>query len=263
MVSHSLLKALAAGTVLIGGAAALKKFGSNEKNNEDNNELANSERKSQTSEADMEKYIEAEDAADFAPLTDEELLLYVPDVYQKSIFDIEFDRLKENGIKFLSFDIDDTIIGLENRFSVPEETKDFFNNLKKDFTVILFSNGSHKRVEFVGRELGVKGIARACKPDIEAFKKMQAQFGFAKSEMAHIGNNLIDDARGGNAFGIITCIVRRKGRLTNIPSSFGYTGGKYLRAVLLDRDIWRKHHKYERDDQYYQLDSKPLYRYHR
>lgn len=213
-------------------------------------------------------YFEAEKRKDFKTLSNDELMMYVPDVYQKSIYPgeechIDFAALKANGIKFLSFDIDDTIIGLENRILVPKKAKYLFRQLKRDFKVVLFSNGSHDRVKHVAKELGIEWIARAGKPSAEAFQKMKDRFGFEKSEMAHIGNNLVDDVRGGNCFGITTCLVRRKGRLTNIPSTFGYTGGKYLRKVLKERDIWHKHHKFEENDQYYQLGNKPIYRYHR
>lgn len=210
------------------------------------------------------KCLEAEKSYDFSKLTDDELGVYVPDVYQRSIYPdedchIDFDLLKAKGIKFLSFDIDDTIIGLEQRHSVPQKTIDFFENLKKDFKVILFSNGSYERVGFVAKELGIEYIARAEKPSMEAFWNMKDRFGLRVCEMAHIGNNLIDDVRGGNMFGITTCLVRREGKLTNIPSTLGFTGGKYLRKVLKERDIWRKHHKYEKGDQYYQLGETPKY----
>ena len=34
---------------------------------------------------------------------------YIPNVYQKSIFDINYNKLKESKIKLLLFDIDSTI----------------------------------------------------------------------------------------------------------------------------------------------------------
>lgn len=216
----------------------------------------------------IKKCLEAEKNDDFGKLTDAELMMYVPNVYQQSIYlddpcHIDFDRLKANGIKFLSFDIDDTIVGLKQRLTVSQKTIDLFKNLKKDFKVILFSNGSPDRVELVAKELGIEYIARAGKPDMETFQKMKDHFGFRVSEMAHIGNNLIDDVRGGNMFGITTCLVRSESMLTNIPSILGFIRGKYLKKVLQERDIWRKHHKYEENDQYYQLGDWPIYLYHR
>ena len=34
---------------------------------------------------------------------------YVPDIYQKSIYNINYDALLSRGIKFLMFDLDNTL----------------------------------------------------------------------------------------------------------------------------------------------------------
>ncbi len=34
---------------------------------------------------------------------------YIPDVYQKSIYTIDYSKLKEKGIKCLLFDLDNTL----------------------------------------------------------------------------------------------------------------------------------------------------------
>lgn len=49
-------------------------------------------------------------------LSPESLPLFVPDVYQKSILDIDYSHLKEKGIEVISFDIDDTIGALEKNY---------------------------------------------------------------------------------------------------------------------------------------------------
>ena len=35
--------------------------------------------------------------------------IFIPDIYQKSIFTINYDKLKKKGIKCLLFDLDNTI----------------------------------------------------------------------------------------------------------------------------------------------------------
>jgi len=35
-----------------------------------------------------------------------------------------------------------------------------------------------------------------------------------------------------------------------------------IRKELLKRELWRKHHKYEKGDQYYQIDEEPPYKTH-
>ena len=42
---------------------------------------------------------------------------YVPDIYQKSVYDIDYSKLKSRGIKCLLFDLDNTIYS-EIRFDI-------------------------------------------------------------------------------------------------------------------------------------------------
>lgn len=48
-------------------------------------------------------------AAELEGFSEADLMAFVPDVYQKSIYKIDYGKLKEKGIMLISFDIDDTI----------------------------------------------------------------------------------------------------------------------------------------------------------
>ena len=54
---------------------------------------------------------------------------YVPDVYQKNIYAIDYQLLKTAGIKVISFDIDDTVAALED-WKPPKAAVTLFENLK-------------------------------------------------------------------------------------------------------------------------------------
>ena len=65
--------------------------------------------------------------------------IFVPDVYQKSIYDINYKKLKKKGIKCLLFDLDNTIAPYA--MSVPDnKIKDLFAELEDDFKVIIMDN---------------------------------------------------------------------------------------------------------------------------
>lgn len=201
----------------------------------------------------------------FSEMSNEYLRLnYVPDVYQPSIYKIDYQKLKNAGVKLISFDIDDTIAGLED-FNPPKEAKVLFENLKNmGFEVVLLSNTWDDRAANFAKKLGVDGKykAKAEKPLTKNFTKLMEQYGLDKSQMAHVGNSMRDDVAGGNAFGIITCLVRRVGILSGLGKHIPgvRTEGQKLRKELKDREIWRKHHKYQDNDQYYQLHETPMYR---
>lgn len=204
----------------------------------------------------------------YQTMTDEYLkTTYVPDVYQKSIFSIDYDKLKAAGIKIISFDIDDTIVPIE-KHSLSNAAITLFEKLKlMGFELILLSNAKNERTERFGGILGIDYISRAEKPHVVNFEEIcrryRNKYGceIKSTEMAHVGNNIIKDVAAGNTFGVITCLVRNVGKLPKIGRTLNpsKTEGQLLRKVLLERGIWRKHHKNLPADQYYQLEEVPKY----
>lgn len=204
-------------------------------------------------------------------LSDEELrMTFVPNVYQKDIYKIDYARLKANGIKLISFDIDDTIDdSVVNKLqakvpglkvTMPNDAKKLFQELKSmGFIVTLLTNAGAKLAEDACAALKADGyIARAHKPETRSFEEMLDNYKLEKSQMAHVGNSMRADVAGGNKFGITTCLVRRAGysmKLVKFAAKrMGLpTKGHLVRKKLLERGLWRKHHKHHHDDQYYQL----------
>lgn len=74
---------------------------------------------------------------------------FLPDIYNESIFTINYKKLKNKGIKCLLFDLDNTISPAKEVI-LYKETKKLFDTLKKDFKIILFSNNFPKRVSKFG-----------------------------------------------------------------------------------------------------------------
>ncbi|MBR1529295.1 MAG: hypothetical protein IJ642_08340 [Oscillospiraceae bacterium] len=191
---------------------------------------------------------------------------YVPDIYQKNIYAIDYQKLKKAGIQVLTFDIDDTVAALED-WKPPKSAVTLFENLKlMGFEIYLLSNTKFdSRAERFGQRLGVEYIAHAHKPRITGLEEVQNRYlqkhgaPLLKAQMAHIGNSIISDVGSGNTFGIITGLVRNEGNLIKF-SKLIITEGKELRHELKKRDIWRKHHKYQHHDQYYQLGEVPPYK---
>ncbi len=191
---------------------------------------------------------------------------YVPDVYQKSIYNIDYDQLKEAGIKLISFDIDDTIESIA-AYKPSKESITLFEKLRTTgFELYILSNANYDRVKRFSEILKIEAVHRAEKPYTQGLEMIQKSYfdkhnrEIAKNEMAHVGNSMIKDVATGNTFGVVTCLVRNAGILPKtgrILNPFK-TESQQLRAVLLERGIWRKHHLNEPDDQYYQLGEKQV-----
>lgn len=188
---------------------------------------------------------------------------YVPDVYQKSIFKINYKQLENSGIKLISFDIDDTIVPIEKHNPTKAAITLFENLRRMGFKIVLVSNANDNRVQRFGKKLGVKCISRASKPNTVALETIRQMYiekyktELSKKEMAHVGNSMIKDVATGNTYGVTTCLVRNVGKLPTIGKALNplKTEGQLLREVLLERGIWRKHHLKDKGDQYYQLEE--------
>lgn len=206
----------------------------------------------------------------YAQWKDEDFKYYIPDVYCKDITLIDYDKLWNAGIRFLTFDIDETI---ESTFA-PRPSKAMqahFSMLKsKGFTVVLVSNNSNSRARNFAEALDLEyGIGKAKKPTWKGFETVEKYGksiikGFTREQWAHIGNSIINDIEGGNTFGVTTCLVRNVEWLIQKVKVPGYrSDGKKIRSEMKRRHLWSKHHLYEENDQYYQLGEQSIYRYHR
>ena len=47
------------------------------------------------------------------------MAIFKPDIYKKNIFDIDYLKLKKDGIKCLVFDLDNTCVGYKEKFPTP------------------------------------------------------------------------------------------------------------------------------------------------
>ena len=192
--------------------------------------------------------------------------------YQKDIYQIDYQRLWDKGIRLISFDIDDTIQDsgvdkiegyLGSGVKMPEKAVLKFSQLKEiGFTLALLSNTSESIVSDTCKQLSADWyIAHAQKPHGQNFEKLLDHFGVDRSHAAHVGNSMIDGIYGGNNVGVTTCLVRRAGIIMKAPKGALHaiglqTKGDQIRQELFARGMWSKHHLVVEGDQYYQLGEK-------
>ena len=132
---------------------------------------------------------------------------FIPKIYKKSIFDIDYKELKKKNIKCLMFDLDNTL--LEVNESIPKkEICYLIKKLKKDFKIVIISNNtSKKRLSKAAEELGVDYVKFALKPSSKSFRIVKRKYNFEKEEMCIIGDQLMTDIKGGNKYNILTILV--------------------------------------------------------
>ncbi len=132
---------------------------------------------------------------------------FVPDMYQKSIYHIDYDKLADSGIKCILLDLDNTCVPYKDK-EPNKRLIDLINELKDmDFKVIIFSNATKRRILPFKKALNVDCLARAGKPRKKNFLKVLKLFNFSLSDVVIIGDQLYKDILGGNRVGIKTILV--------------------------------------------------------
>lgn len=154
---------------------------------------------------------------------------FMPDVYQKSIYYINYDKLYKKGIRMLLFDLDNTIT--PSHVNKPtKRLKKLFDELKdKGFKIIIMSNSTKHRIEPFKNELMVDACAFSLKPKKDKYTKIMERFKVKHTEVAAIGDQLITDVYGANKLDITSVLV-------NPLSEHDYTVTLFNR--LLERFIY-------------------------
>ncbi len=146
------------------------------------------------------------------------LNLFVPDMYQKSIFEIDYKKLKTNGIKCIIFDLDNTLAPV-NISSPDKRTKDLIEDLKAmKFKLIIMSNSKKKRVEPFKDILGLDSSYLSLKPLSKKYKKVMKIYNYKQTEIACIGDQLLTDILGANRMDFLSILVNPIGILDFAPT---------------------------------------------
>ena len=170
---------------------------------------------------------------------------YVPDIYQKSIYRINYNQLFSRGIKCLLFDLDNTLVPIDEK--VPsKEVKELFDRLKSiGFKIIIFTNSRSKRVKPFKNILNVDCCPFACKPFSKKFLSIIKIYNLKFSEVAIIGDSIMDDIYGGNKVGITTILIEQLKPKEFFIASLKRKREKKVLKKLRDNNLFSKGSYYE------------------
>lgn len=134
------------------------------------------------------------------------MILY-PDFYCKNIKDVDIKMLKENNIKGIILDVDNTLIDLDH--NLLEGAEEWCDNLKKqNIKFCILSNSNKKeKVKKVSQILDIPYIYFGTKPLKRGFKKASETLKLPYKELAIIGDQIFTDIIGGNRCKMYTILV--------------------------------------------------------
>lgn len=124
--------------------------------------------------------------------------MFKPDIYVKTVFDIDYNNLQAKGIKLLCFDLDNTLDEPDNiTLAIKPEVNELLDELNKNFEVILISNNTLKnRVASFADIRGMYYIEAARKPFRATYKNDAIINKYKHDEMAFVGDKIVTDIIG-------------------------------------------------------------------
>lgn len=135
------------------------------------------------------------------------LRTFYPDAYEDSAYQIDFERLYQEGYRGVIFDIDNTLVA----HGAPADARAvrFFARLKKlGYRCCLLSNNKEPRVRAFNEKIRVKYIFKAHKPQTANYRKAMQLMHTDADHTLFVGDQIFTDVWGANRAGIRTILVK-------------------------------------------------------
>ena len=167
---------------------------------------------------------------------------YIPDIYQKSIYAIKYEKLVKRGIKCMLFDIDNTLVSSKS-VEIEEKLKELFKNMKNiGIKPIIFSSSNRRRVNLFKDALEIEGYSKAYKED-KYMKEVLSKY--KESEIAIVGDQMIPEIAFGNTIGVTTILVNPISSKDALFSHSKRGREKRIMRKLRDNNLFVKGRYYE------------------
>lgn len=138
----------------------------------------------------------------------------IPDYMAKSVADMNFDRLRKDGIKYIAFDADSTLVHFAKNELSDNTRKTLLKHKNKFSGWCIASNRRAGSLKELGADLGFPVFAATLftrKPSRRYFRRLIAHFDANPEEIAMVGDKLIADMFGAKRMGLKTVWVERIG----------------------------------------------------
>ena len=141
-----------------------------------------------------------------------------PDYNLKNVYEIDFEKLKNDGIKCIMFDLDSTVMVSKSADFLPE-TVEWFNTFLKDFEVAIISNNKNEEyIENASKLAPCRVIGKANKPNV--MKSYLESVGVEPSCAVMVGDRPLTDILAGKLLGCKTILVGSINPSENLPTKF-------------------------------------------
>lgn len=146
--------------------------------------------------------------------------LLIPDLICDTVYDIPFSYFKENGIKLLFLDIDNTLVTYDDAHPTIENFSWFSALNENGIDVVFVSNNNKKRVSVYAEKTTFEYHPNAKKPFVFAHKKVMKQRGLSPFECASVGDQIFTDVLSAHLVGCKGVLVSPIKDLTGAFTKF-------------------------------------------
>ena len=142
--------------------------------------------------------------------------VFFPDDWVDSTYDIDFDRLYEQGYRGLLFDIDNTLV--PHGAPADDRAKELFSRLHGlGMKTALVSNNGEERVRPFAEKVESIYLYKAGKPKKDGYEKAMQQMGTDTENTLFVGDQIFTDIFGGNRAGLDTVLTEPIDKSTDEP----------------------------------------------
>ncbi len=133
--------------------------------------------------------------------------MFFPDRYVVSAYVVDFEKLYEDGVRGLIFDIDNTLV--PHGEPADQRAVALFQRLKKiGFRCCLISNNQEPRVAMFNEPIQVDYVYNAHKPSTKNYRRAMEIMDTDTSNTVFIGDQLFTDVWGAKRAGIPNILVK-------------------------------------------------------
>ena len=131
-----------------------------------------------------------------------------PRLYCKNVLEVTPEILKENNIKALILDVDNTLLDFD--LKIIEGLEDWGKMMKENEIkcIILSNSNKETKVKMVADLLGIEYIKFAMKPLKRGFKMAQKRLEIPNENIAAIGDQIFTDVIGANRSKMFSILVK-------------------------------------------------------
>ena len=142
---------------------------------------------------------------------------FIPTIYKETVFDIDYTKLYESGIRLILTDLDNTLVSYKDNCVNDKLLTWLKSRQEEGFEVIIISNNSSEvRVKEFAAKLGIPYVAKAMKPLKGGFKKVLklASRKYNPNEIVALGDQLMTDVFAANRMNYTSVLVKAIDRKT-------------------------------------------------